>query len=397
MRQSFIEWLKGTVEVELQGGTVAQFLNQVTQDKLELSNISWRGSEAVRFTISVENFFLLRKYVRATGGKLKLIRKKGFPFVLGLLGKRLWFTIGIALFFTIIFCLSSLVWTIEVKGNKSIPSDVIMEAAKQEGLFRYQWSFRLQDADVLSKKLVTAIPGTTWIGVEKVGTKINIQIVEATIPQQQDLHSPRHLVAAKDAVVTYIIAQEGRPLVKKNQRVKAGDILISGIIGSEAHSQIVVAQGDVKGLVWYEYEVKAPIIQKYRVFTGERQARTYIVLGKRALQMSGFNQMPYEKSEIITTTDMLSFGNFTLPIGKMKEMEQEVNFQQRELTTDEVKMESLQQARLRIIAHAGKEAEIVSEIVLHEATDNGKVVMKVLYEVNQSITKELPIVHMQGD
>jgi len=397
MRQSFIDWLKGSVEVELQGSNVAQFLNQATQDKLELSNISWRGSSTVHFTVSVENFFLLRKYVRASGGKLKLVRKTGFPFLLVLLGKRMWFTIGIALFFTVIFCLSSLVWSIDIKGNKVIPSDIIMDAAKKEGLYRFQWSFRLQDADVLSKKLVTALPGTTWIGVEKVGTKVNIQVVEATIPEAQQLNNPRHLVATKDAVISYIIAQQGKPMVKKNQRVKTGDILISGIIGSEAHSQIVVAQGDVKGLVWYEYEVKAPLVQKYRVFTGERQARSYIVLGKRALKVKGYNQEPYSKSEVITTTNMLTLGKYSLPIGKMKEMEQEVAFEERELSVEEAKTESLEQARLRILAHAGKDAEIVSEIVLHEATENGKVVMKVLYEVNQNITKELPIVQMQGD
>jgi len=397
MRQSLIEWLKGAVEVELRGGKVAQFLNQATVDKLELSNIRWSGTQCVRFEISIEQYFLLRKYVRASGGKLKVISKKGFPFLLSIMEKRLWFTVGIAVFFTIIFLLSSLVWTIDIAGNKRIPSDVILAAAKEEGLYRYQWSFKLQDADVLSKKLVNAIPGTTWIGLDKVGTKVKIQIVESTSPDARELYSPRHLVASHDAVITYIIAEQGKPLVRKNERVKKGDVLIRGIIGNEAHSQIVVAQGTVKGLVWYEFEVKAPLIQKYRVFTGERQSRSYLVLGNRALQLSGFNQEPYEKSETLTTTDLLTIGKYTLPIGKMKELEQESTFEQRELTVEQVKAESLEQARLRILTHAGEDAEIVSEIVLHEATENGKVVMKVLYEINQSITKEQPIVQMQGD
>jgi len=397
MRQSMIDWLKGAVEVELRGGQVAQFLNQATVDKLELSNIRWSGTQSVRFEISVEQYFLLRKYVRASGGKLKVVGRKGFPFLLSIMEKRLWFTLGIAVFFTIIFLMSSLVWSIDIAGNKRIPSDVILEAAKEEGLYRYQWSFKLQDTDVLSKKLANAIPGTTWIGLEKVGTKVKIQVVEATNPDERELYSPRHLVASKDAVITYIIAEQGNPIVRKNQRVKKGDMLISGIIGSEAHSQTVVAQGTVKGLVWYEYEVKAPLIQKYRIFTGERQSRSYLVLGNRALQLSGYNQEPYEKSETITTTDMLTIGKITLPIGKMKELEQEAAFEQRELTVEQVKAESLQQARMRILAHAGDDAEVVSEIVLHEATENGKVVMKVLYEINQSITKEQPIVQMQGD
>lgn len=397
MRQSLIEWLKGSVQVELQGSDVARFLNQATQDKLELTNIYWRGSETVVFETSVEQYFLLKKYVRASGGKLKLIRKKGFPFLLVMLEKRFWFALGLALFFLIIFSLSSIVWSIEVTGNKKIPQDVILQAAKEEGLYRFQWAFRLQDTDVLSKKMVNAIPGTSWIGVEKKGTQVKIQVVEATIPEPQELNSTRHLIATNDAVITYIIAEQGKPLVKKNQRVKKGDILISGVIGSEAHSQVVVAKGNVRGLVWYEYDVQAPLTQKYRVFTGERQARSYIVLGDRALQISGFKPHTYEKSEVITTTDMLTIGKYTLPIGRMKEMEQEVTFEQRELSVEEAKRESLEQARKRILAHAGKDAEVISEIVLHEASDNGKVILKVLYEVNQSITKELPIVQMQGD
>lgn len=80
MRQSFMEWLKGTVEVELRGGQIAQFLNQATRDKLELFNIRWSGSQCVRFEISVEQYFLLRKYVRASGGKIKVMSKKAFHF-----------------------------------------------------------------------------------------------------------------------------------------------------------------------------------------------------------------------------------------------------------------------------------------------------------------------------
>src|SRR5690606_42136523 len=115
----------------------------------------------------VGQYFLLRKYVRASGGKIKVMSKKGFPFLLSIMEKRLWFTIGIGIFFTVIFLLSSLVWSIDIAGNKRIPNDVILAAAKTEGLYRYQWSFRLQDTDVLSKKLVNSIPGTTWIRSEE--------------------------------------------------------------------------------------------------------------------------------------------------------------------------------------------------------------------------------------
>lgn len=397
MKGSLVVWMKGKVEIELQGGDVARFLNEVLSAKLALANIRWTSSENVRFEVSLAQYFELKKNIRAAGCTMRIIRKEGFPFLLHRKEKRIWFSVGLALFFSVIFVLSSLVWTVEVEGNERIPTDEIINAAKAEGLYPLQWSFRLQDTDVISKRLVNAIPGTNWIGVVKNGTKVKIQIVEMTIPEQQEKYSPRHLIATNDAVITYIIAEEGKALVRKNARVKKGQTLISGIIGTEAHSNIVVAKGKVTGIVWYEYNVTSPLIQKYRVFTGQRQERNYFTIGNRAMKTSGYGQTQYEKSEVLTTREQLHIGQFELPFGTMKEVEHESRFEQVELTVEQAKLASLEQARINVRSVAGEDARIVSEIVLHEKTDNGKVVMKVLFEVNQSITKELPIVQMQGD
>lgn len=240
MKGSLVVWMKGKVEIELQGGDVARFLNEVLSAKLALANIRWTSSENVRFEVSLAQYFELKKNIRAAGCTMRIIRKEGFPFLLHRMEKRIWFSVGLALFFSVIFVLSSLVWTVEVEGNERIPTDEIINAAKAEGLYPLQWSFRLQDTDVISKRLVNAIPGTNWIGVVKNGTKVKIQIVEMTIPEQQEKYSPRHLIATNDAVITYIIAEEGKALVRKNARVKKGQTLISGIIGTEAHSNISV-------------------------------------------------------------------------------------------------------------------------------------------------------------
>lgn len=397
MKGTLVEWVKGRVEVELQGGDVARFLNEVLSAKLSLANIRWTSSEIVRFEVSLAQYFGLKKYIRAAGSTMRIVRKEGLPFLLSRMEKRIWFSVGIALFFTIIFLLSSLVWTVDVEGNERIPKEEIIAAAKAEGLYPLQWSFRLQDTDIISKKLVNAIPGTNWIGVVKNGTKVKIQVVEMTIPEERKKYSPRHLVATNDAIITYIIAEEGKPLVRKNMRVKKGQTLISGIIGTDAHSEVVVAQGKVKGIVWYEYNVSTPLIQKYRAYTGEKQERNYFVIGNRAMQISGYGQTPYEKSEILTSREQLHLWNFELPFGTMKEVEQEARFEQKEVSVEEAKLISLEQARINVQSMAGEDARVVSEIVLHEESDNGKVVMKVLFEVNQSITKELPIVQMQGD
>ncbi|MFD0958638.1 sporulation protein YqfD [Paenibacillus chungangensis] len=400
MRRDGLEWLRGVVVVQARGGEAEMLLNKALAGGLSLSEIRWTssgGDKKLYFQTSVSDFFRLRPYLKETGCRIHVVERRGLPFWLVRAERRLWFSGGLMLFFAMIFMLSSLVWSIEVEGNVKLTEDEILQAAKQEGLYHFQWSFRLKDMDVLSKRLVSDLPGTTWIGVEKKGTKVRIQVVEMTLPEQSPLHNPRHLVSSVDGVVTEIIAEAGRPVVKKNSRVRKGQILISGAIGSESHSQIVVAKGTVKGLVWYEFTVESPLVQRMKIYTGEKQTKWYAVFGSRALQLSGFGEVGFQQFEVITHQERVSWRNWSLPIGRMKETVMESELLERELSADEAKTVGLLRARAEVIEKAGTDAIIHDEIVLHEESDNGKVYMKVLFEVEQSIVQEMPLVHMQGD
>jgi similar to stage IV sporulation protein len=397
MKGQGVAWLKGVVVVQARGGRAEELVNQALGGGLALSAIRWTSNGKLQFELSVGDFFKLKPYLKGTGCRVHVVKRNGLPFWMARAEKRMWFVGGLVLFFAIIFMLSSLVWKIEVEGNTRISKEQILEAAKAEGLHTLQWSFRLQNTDVLSKKLVTALPGTTWVGVEKTGTKVRIQVVEMSLPELASLNNPRHLVASADAVVTQIVAEAGKPLVRKNARVQKGQTLISGIIGNETHSKTVVAKGSVRGLVWYEYEVEAPMTQQTKVYTGEKKTKWHMVIGSRALQLSGFGDNPFQQSETVTREERVSWRDWTLPFGRMKETILESEMQERNLTEDEAMEVGLMQAKAEVMEKAGLDAVIRDEIVLHEKADNGKVYMKVLFEVEQSIVEELPLVQMQGD
>ncbi len=306
--------------------------------------------------------------------------------------------LSIGAFFLLLFVLSSLVWNINVVGNEKIPTEDILKAAKEEGVRPYQWIFRLKEPDKLSRALSLKLPETSWIGVERKGTTITIQVVEAEKPEKEPLASPRHLVSKSDAVITSIYAEQGRPLVQKNTRVKKGQVLISGILGDgEARSQVVVAKGEVKGLVWHEYQLEVPLVQKRKIYTGERKDKSYLVLGNRAIQLWGYGKEPFAKSETLTERDPLTWRSIALPIGWMTEKVMEVTETQETLQPEEAKKLGLEAAIRDILAKYGNDSQIISQKILHEKRENGKVYMKVLFEVEEKIAEELPIVQSQGE
>lgn len=397
LQSSIISKLRGFVTVEVRGERREELVNAAAAGGFSIWDVKLTRNERLEMNILLRDFFRLRPLLKRTGCRIHVKARFGFPFFLDKLGHRKMFVVGGVAFFIGLYILSSLVWNVQVQGNVKITEDQIMKAAAQEGIYRFQWKFRLDDADVLSRRLQNHLPGAAWVGVEKQGTSIMIKVVEATVPEDKPLNTPRHFVSNADAVVTEIIAEKGKPLVRKNMRVKKGDILISGITGGGDNTATVVAQGKVRGLVWHEYEIAVPLLQRYKVYTGESKVRQYAVFGDRALKVSGFGKLEYAQYESIVEREKVGWRGYSLPIGWMKEKIMEFEYLDTNRSPEEAKAIGLEQARADLLVKAGRDAAIKEEKILHEKTESGKVYMKVLFEIEQNIAKEQPLVHIQGE
>ncbi|MEK4359178.1 sporulation protein YqfD [Paenibacillus sp. FSL M7-1455] len=399
MKIPTLSGVRGCVQITVRGEGINRLINALAEAGIPVWDIRpASNNQTADMKLLLRDFHALRPLLKRTGCRMHVARRIGLPFRLAKLYKRKFFAAGIGAFFLLLFVLSSLVWNINVVGNEKIPTEDILKAAKEEGVRPYQWIFRLKEPDKLSRALSLKLPETSWIGVERKGTTITIQVVEAEKPAKEPLASPRHLVSKSDAVITSIYAEQGRPLVQKNTRVKKGQVLISGILGDgEARSQVVVAKGEVKGLVWHEYQLEVPLVQKRKIYTGERKDKSYLVLGNRAIQLWGYGKEPFAKSETLTERDPLTWRSIALPIGWMTEKVMEVTETQETLQPEEAKKLGLEAAIRDILAKYGNDSQIISQKILHEKRENGKVYMKVLFEVEEKIAEELPIVQSQGE
>lgn len=95
--------------------------------------------------------------------------------------------------------------------------------------------------------------------------------------------------------------------------------------------------------------------------------------------------------------DPLTWRSWKLPVGWMSERLLETTEIQMKLSPEQAKQDGIDRALRDIYAKQGVESKIVSQKILHEKTDNGKVYMKVLFEVEQDIAEDLPIVYDQGE
>lgn len=397
MQSSFMSTLRGYVKVEIRGGGIEKLLNLLVQRRCLPWNVAVKGENRAELCIHVGDFFRLRPLLKETGCRVHVLARFGLPFFLDKLGKRKFFAVGMLCFVIGIYVLSSIVWNVSVEGNEKLTREQILQAARQEGIYPMQWKFRLKDPDALSKALHNLLPGTAWVGVEVHGTQIRIKVVESREPEQRPLMSPRNLIASKNAIVTEILTEKGRPMVKPNTYVRKGDVLISGTVGDGPYQQIVVAEGKVKGLVWYTTKIEVPLTQKYKVYTGEAKSRSYLVIGNRGLQVTGYGKLPFTEYETIASRKMLHWREFSLPFGWLTEKLMAVQYAEQPVEVEAAKNIGLEQARADLLLDAGKDARIAGEKILHEKTENGKVYMEVHFEVEEYIMQEQPIIQGQGE
>jgi len=396
MKEAPLSWLRGVVTLHVTGPQVEVFINALTGQGIVIWDVK-PSKSGLSLKLLLNDFYALRPLLKKTGCRIHITSRKGLPFITARLWKRKFFAVGLLSFGIVLFLLSSMVWSVQVEGNERIAAEDVLDAARHEGVFPFQWIWRMEDPDKLSRDLTTRLPGTSWIGVQRTGTVVKIQIVEAVQPEKKPLYSPRHLVSRTDAVVTDIYAEQGKPMVSRNTRVKKGDILISGALGDEESVKYVVAKGEVKGLVWHEYNIEVPLKIKMNVYTGQRKDHSYLVLGKWAVQLWGYGESHFQKSSTLTEKLPLTWHSIHMPIGWLTEKEMEIEVQTVTLNSQEARDDGLEIARNDILARYGNDSVVKSQKILHEKRENGKVYMKVLFEVEERIAEELPIVYNQGE
>jgi similar to stage IV sporulation protein len=392
MQSNVISFFRGYVRLEITGKKIESLLNRAAEKRFTLWDVQFTESNKVTMFMALTDVLRLRPLLKETGCRMRVRERLGFPFWLGKLWRRKFFAAGLIVFLIGVYMLSSVVWRISVEGNDRIPEEQILKAASQVGIYPFQWKFRLGEPDELSRRLQLQLPGTAWVGVEVKGTQVHIKVVEAKVPEERQLLSPRNLVASKNAMVTNVFVEKGLPAVKPNQYVRKGDLLVSGYIGEDPNRQAVVATGVVRGLVWYTSNIEVPMVQRSKVYTGDVKDKHYLVIGNRALQLTGYGKVPFEQSETVPDRTVWHIGKWTLPVGWLHERVYAVDTAERSIDAAEARKIGLERGRTEVKAAAGRDAVIQSEKILHEKTENGKVYMEVHFEVEENIAEDQPIV-----
>lgn len=307
MTHRILGWFLGILYVQARGRETERFVNLCRNHGIMLWGLSVEEDrEGISFYILLKDFYRLRKIVRKSKVFPVVKKRIGFPFVLDYMKKNSSFFLGILCMFGILLFLSGRIWEIKVSGQSYHTKESILKYLDKEGIYGGM-SKKSLSCIRLREMLRKKYRDIGWISVEEKGCLVHIRIKEVRLIEKEKKQKPGHLVAESSGTVVSIVTRKGTAKVKAGQKVKKGEILISGVVEVTGDGDTLVdtdyvhADGDVilQETKKYQSVLKKKYLKK-QITGRERKVYEWELLGKKFFLYNPLNNLEsYEKYDII--------------------------------------------------------------------------------------------------
>lgn len=355
MVHKILGWLLGYLRIYFRAEGMERFINLCNHRGINLWQICPNTREAKIYAcISLRDFKKLRGIARKSKVWPRISERHGGPFVCLAMRKRYSFFLGLVLFLGLLLFFSSRIWSIQIAGEGYHTEESIQRFLHAVSIHSGMKSSDLVCAD-LEEQIRKQYADIGWVSAKKSGSVLYLQMQEVRVPEEQAESQPSHLVASNDGKVVKIVTRQGTARVHAGDRVKKGDVLISGVVDIIGDNDTMVGTQFVRAEGTVILEVKKKYV---RELDSRYQKKQYTGSEKKIYQWKiGENQFffhnPLNYLETGGKYDIIREGGLVYPflsdylsLEFWKSTYREVKYQEREYSEQEaehVLMGQLQQ------------------------------------------------------
>ena len=221
-----------------------------------------------------------------------------------------------------------------------------------------------------------------WLEIENIGMTYIIKLEERKTSQILDSIGQCNIIAKTDGMITKIISDQGVILVKNNQIVKEGDILITGqIILNEETKANICAKGFVFAEKWYNVNIDIPKTITRKKYTNRVRYNLLFSPDNRDFKIfkSRFKNYDSDKNEIISI------------LGKKLYYVKEYEYINEEIKMDEDllnrRIDELIYEKLEL--NLGDNERILSKNVLKKEENDSRINIELFVTIERLISKQV--------
>lgn len=367
---------KGKILVEIKILNTEKLLNLFWSKNIRVYKVKKRDFATLILEIDYLNYAEVKECVESLGGRINIIKSAGFVFFLGNVKKKLSLVVGGLVFLCIIYYLSTYIWAIEVDVQQNIPP---FEIRKQLNSIGIKPGIAKSSIDVkeIEKQLENMSSEILWLRVRIEGSTLKVIVEEKINPPQEQSYEYGNLVATMEGEVKRIYTFAGRAKVKSGQLVKAGDVVIEGIDGSEGGEYILPPRGIVIANTFYEKSMNVKVNGTILERSGEKDSDIYInIFGKKIYLKKAIKDFEhYDKIEVS--------GKIFNKVLYYERVEKDIS-----LSEDDAIENAVNDLEKSLLNELSRDAKIVDKLVDKEMKDEENMLINVVFVVEQNIVSE---------
>ena len=374
MITKILHYWKGYLKIDIRGNALGRFISQISDMGILLWKIEYLTYDNYRACIHKDDYNKLRPLLRKRKCQVRIIEKRGLPFFLLKIRKRLFLLTGIILFLVIFQLGASLLWSCEITGLENIEEEVIIKALKEAGIRKGILKKEL-DLRKIENYLLQEINAISWIDLRWQGTRLCIDIVEKRLVEPVEKGT---IVASKDGIITKLIVLKGQAVVKEGDTVTAGQLLI--LPGKDGE-----ARGIVKAEIWYEAVGESSFTERVIVNSGKQKTYRGVKIGDKLVQL-GKTTPPFDQYRLKRTfKKIFEWRNISLPIELFKEEYQEIIIIEMKYSTATGLFRAKENALAGLLPQLAEGTVIDS--IYHEVIESGdeKIKLRLIIKTEENI------------
>jgi len=278
-----------------------------------------------------------------------------------------------------LYLLTHLMVKVEVIHTKKEIRDLLTYSLEERGIKKNTWKKSYQEIEQIKKEILDEYPEKLeWIEIETQGMNYIVRVEERKLESLKEEKTSCHIVATKDGIVKDMIYSKGEAVVKTNDSVKKGDILISGIIKKDEEEKgVVCATGEVYGEVWYQVSASIPLNYKEKTQTGKKRwnlklKNSYI---DDFILKSRLESYKEEKKGVVNI-----FGNELSFVIQHETKEEEKTY-----TEEEAEILAIESSLEKISSTLEEKEEIIDKKVLKKELNNSTMNIEIFVSVKEQI------------
>ena len=319
---SLIRYIKGYLRISIIGYSPERFLNLCSHHHIYIWGLKPSGNRYEMY-MSVAGFRKLKPIIKKTKTKVVILKRYGLPFFLHKYRKRKVFFAGAVGSVFAIYLMSCIIWNIHIEGNFTRTDETILEYLETQGVIHGMRKSKLDCAKIV-RDIRKEFHDIIWVSASIEGTRLLIQVKENTdTMKEQEVNKGdfgTDLIASQDGKVVKIVTRSGMPKVKEGDRVKKGDVLVSGRIEilndakEVTEYQYQSADADVYIQSSFPYEDHISHIYEKKDYTDRKRTCLFVRMGDYILE-TGLLSKAYKNADIFMVENRCKLGeHFYLPI-----------------------------------------------------------------------------------